>query len=72
MTKGLVRQVVVDRAKVFYDSNVCDHYHVFDLDDGTLRDIDREKIVVSGLPRPPAGRVLDGVEIIVRVRRERA
>ena len=70
--KGLVREVVVDRAKVFYDSNVSDHYHVYDLDDGTLSDIARETIVVSGLPRPPAGRVVDGIDVIVRLRRERA
>ena len=72
VNKGLVREVVVDRAKVFYDSNVSDHYHLYDVDDGTLTDIDREKIVVTGLPRAPGDRVLDGVDVIVRVRRERS
>jgi Fur family iron response transcriptional regulator len=70
--KGLVREVVVDRAKVFYDSNVGDHYHVYDMDEGTLRDIDKEKVDVSGLPKPPAGTVVDGVDVIVRVRRQRS
>lgn len=68
--KGLVREVVVDRARVFYDSNAGDHHHIYDLDDGTLTDLDPGEIAVNGLPPLPAGAKLDGVDIIVRIRRK--
>lgn len=69
--KGLVREVVVDRAKVFYDSNAGEHHHVYDADRGTLTDIDADQIAVSGLPDLPEGTIVDGVDVIVRVRRDR-
>lgn len=69
--KGLVREVVVDRAKVFYDSNAADHHHVYDADRGTLTDVDADQISVSGLPALPQGTVVDGIDVIFRVRRRR-
>lgn len=69
--KGLVREVVVDRAKVFYDSNASNHQHIYDADRGTLTDIDAGRIAVSGLPDLPEGTVVEGVDVIVRVRRGR-
>ena len=67
--KGLVREVVVDRAKVFYDSNATEHHHLYDADRGTLTDIDIGRIAVSGLPDLPDDTVVEGVDVIVRVRR---
>lgn len=70
VSRGLVREVVVDRARVFYDSNAGDHHHVYDVDDGTLTDIDSSEIAVNGLPPLPAGAELDGIDVIVRIRRK--
>ncbi len=70
--KGLVREVVVDRARVFYDSNAEDHHHIYDVDDGTLTDIDASEIAVKGLPPLPSGAEVDGVDVIVRIRRKRS
>jgi Fur family iron response transcriptional regulator len=66
--KGLVREVIVDPNKVFYDSNCSDHHHFYDVDSCTLTDIDARKIAVDGLPDVPRGKVVDRVDVIVRVR----
>jgi Fur family iron response transcriptional regulator len=66
--KGLVREVIVDPGRVFYDSNVRPHHHIYDLDSGILTDIDPADVTVGALPRLPAGTVVEGVEVIVRVR----
>jgi Fur family transcriptional regulator, iron response regulator len=66
--KGLVREVIVDPSKVFYDSNCSDHHHFYDIDSCTLTDIDAREIAVGGLPEVPAGKVVDRVDVIVRVR----
>ena len=66
--KGLVREVIVDPSKVFYDSNCSNHHHFYDVDSCTLEDIDPGEITLSGLPEMPAGKVVDRVDVIVRVR----
>lgn len=66
--KGLVREVIVDPSKVFYDSNCSDHHHFYDVDSCTLTDIDARDIAVGGLPDVPKGKVVDRVDVIVRVR----
>lgn len=68
--KGLVREVVVDRTRVFYDSNAGDHHHIYHVDDGTLTDLNSDEIKVEGLPPLPSGAELDSVDVIVRVRRK--
>jgi Fur family transcriptional regulator, iron response regulator len=69
--KGLIRQVVADPNKIFYDSNTAAHHHFFDVDTGELADIDSTDLKVSGLPTLPDGKALEGVDVVVRVRRGR-
>lgn len=66
--RGLVRQVIVDPTKVFYDSNVEPHYHFYNVDDGTLIDVEAADVPLEQLPRVPDGTVTDAVDIIIRVR----
>ena len=68
LEKKLVREVIVDPNKVFYDPNTEPHHHLYNVDTGELTDIDASRIEVSGLPQLPEGMVTDGVDIIVRVR----
>jgi Fur family iron response transcriptional regulator len=66
--KGLIREVIVDPSKVFYDSNTSTHHHFYNIDTGLLQDIDSQDMSLQGLPALPDGVQLDGVDIIVRVR----
>ena len=68
LEKKLVREVIVDPQKVFYDSNTELHYHFYNVDTGELTDIDARAIKVTGLPALPAGMTEEGVDIVVRVR----
>ena len=69
--KGLVRELIVDPSKVFYDPNTHPHHHLYEIDTGKLSDIGAEYMQVSGLPPLPAGTVIEGIDLIVRVRRAR-
>lgn len=66
--KKLIREVIVDPNKVFYDPNTAAHYHMFDVQSGQLTDIDATNIRITGLPALPAGMVTEGMDIIIRVR----
>ena len=69
--KGLVRELVVDPSKVFYDSNVEPHHHLYDVTTGELTDIRVDSVAVEGLPEVPEGAVVEGVDVIVRIRSPR-
>lgn len=67
-SKSLIREVIIDPSKVFYDSNTQPHQHFYNVDSGTLIDIDSESVQVDHLPNLPEGTVADGVDIIIRLR----
>ena len=66
--RGLIREVIAHPGKVYYDSNTAPHHHFYDVDTGTLTDIDPTRIEVNRLPELPPGMVADGVDIVVRIR----
>ncbi len=70
--KKLVREVVIDPSKLFYDPNMSDHHHLFDVTTGQITDIDAANISVAGLPALPEGMIVEGVDIVVRVRPQAA
>ncbi|MCP5137381.1 MAG: transcriptional repressor [Gammaproteobacteria bacterium] len=66
---GLIRQVIVDPTRVFYDSNIAPHHHLYQIDDGSLSDISLNSVKLDGLPPLPKGTEIDGIDVIVRVRK---
>ena len=66
--KRLIREVIVDPDKVFYDSNTSPHHHFYNIQTGEIIDIDAAEITVAGLPPLPEGKVAEGVDVIVRIR----
>jgi Fur family transcriptional regulator, iron response regulator len=68
--KQLIREVIVDPEKVFYDSNIAPHHHFYDVETGEIIDIDAANVEVVGLPPLPEGRITEGVDVVVRMRRE--
>ena len=66
---GLLRQVVVDASRSYFDTNTGDHQHFFVEDEGRLIDIPGDEIAVAGVPVPPKGLTVDRIDIVVRVKR---
>lgn len=67
-SKGLVREVIVDPTKVFYDSNTGAHHHFYNVDTGFLTDIEADEVSVTNLPELPANTRAEGIDIIFRIR----
>lgn len=65
---GLIRELVIDPTKVFYDSNTTEHHHIYNVDTGELLDIESIFIDPAQLPEAPAGTVRAGLDLIMRVR----
>lgn len=66
--EGLIREVIVDPAKVFYDPTTAPHHHFYNVDTGSLEDIGADAVELKRLPELPHGTVSAGVDVIIRVR----
>ena len=66
--KKLIREVIVDPSKVFYDPNTQEHHHIYNVVSGQLTDIDVSAISIGSLPNLPEGMVTEGIDVIIRVR----
>ncbi len=66
--KGLIREVIVDPTKVFYDPTIIPHHHFYNVDSGTLMDIPADVMDLGQLPPLPPNTVAAGVDVIIRVR----
>jgi Fur family transcriptional regulator, iron response regulator len=67
---GLLREVVVEPGRSYFDTNTTDHHHFFCDADGRLQDIPGEDVSVTGFPLPPLGTEICRVDVIIRVRPE--
>ncbi len=70
-THGLVRELMVDGARVWFDSNVTPHYHFQDEATGGLSDIAIDEVAFGRLPSPPEGMEIAGVDLVIRLRPRR-
>ena len=66
--EGVIREVIADPNRVFYDPNTEPHHHFFDTRTGELTDIPAEDVHLSGIPSLPPGSELEGVDVIIRLR----
>ena len=66
--RGLVKEVMVDPVRKFYDSTTHPHHHFYNVDSGELSDIPDEQVNFAGLPELPEGTESESIEVLIRVR----
>ena len=66
--KGVVREVIADPDRIFYDPNTLPHHHLYNETTGELIDVDESEIEFGKLPALPEGFDLERVDVIVRLR----
>jgi Fur family iron response transcriptional regulator len=64
---GLMREVVVEPGRSYFDTNVDDHHHFYFEDTGRLQDIPGNHVSLDGLPKPPDGTRVARIDVIIRV-----
>jgi len=64
---SLLREIVVDSQRSYFDTNIADHHHLVHEGSGRLEDIPGDQIEVSSMPSPPAGTSVKRVDVIVRI-----
>lgn len=66
---GLLREVLVDGAKAYFDTNLSDHHHFIVEGEDTVMDIPGGNVAVDRLPQAPEGYEIARVDVVVRLRR---
>ncbi len=66
---GLLRQVHMAADRAYFDTNVHEHHHFVVEGEGRIIDVPEMNVALSEMPTPPAGFVIAGIDVIVRLRR---
>lgn len=64
---GLLRRVVVDQGRTFFDTNLSDHHHFYFEDEQRLEDIPDGTIKLQSIPKLPYGRRIKSIGVTIRV-----
>lgn len=66
---GLVREITVNGAKSYFDTDVSNHAHFYWEETGELSDAAGTEIRVCDLPAPPVGAEIAKVDVVIRLRK---
>jgi Fur family iron response transcriptional regulator len=67
---GLLRELAIDGAKTYFDTNTSNHNHFYLEREGRVTDIPGNAIRVDGLPQPPDGTKISHIDVVVRLVRD--
>jgi Fur family transcriptional regulator, iron response regulator len=65
---GLLRELAIEGGRSYFDTNTSNHFHFFDHEKQELMDLDADSVTVSGIPALPKGKVIDRIDVIVRLK----
>jgi len=66
---GLLREMMLEGGRSYFDTNVQPHYHFLCEDTGELVDIPQEHITLGAIPVPPTGMKVNRVDVVIRMGR---
>jgi len=64
---GLIRELAIDGAKTYFDTNTSNHNHFYIENEGRVIDIPSDGVSVVGVPAPPQGTRISHVDVVVRL-----
>ncbi|NQU56531.1 MAG: transcriptional repressor [Rhodospirillales bacterium] len=64
---GLLREIVVDAQRSYFDTNTGDHHHFYFEKNGQLMDIPDDTIALASIPDAPEGMAIKSIDIVVRI-----
>ena len=64
---GLLREVIVDSGRSYFDTNLTNHFHFYVESTGELIDVPPQSIAITELPKTPDGFKVSGVDVVLRL-----
>ena len=66
--RGIVKEVMVDPVRKFYDSCTHPHHHFYNVDTGELTDIPVGEVCFESMPAMPPGASQESVDVLIKLR----
>ena len=67
---GLLREVLAEPGRAYFDTDVNDHHHFFHVAEGRLEDVPSESVAIAALPEAPAGARIGRVDVVIRLEKD--
>ena len=71
-TAGLLRELVVDSGRSYFDTNSSAHHHLYCEETGKLSDIPGDNAAIEDFLELPGGTKVSRIDIIIRVKNSKA
>ena len=68
--KGFLKKVLVEKDKMWFDTNLSSHYHFYDEEEDKLTDVNKNQIEFLAFPKLPKGKALKSLDIIINVKKK--
>ena len=65
---NLINKLTINSEKIYFDTNMSDHHHFYNKDDGILFDVSNN-LKIRGLPNPPKGKKIDKIEVLIHLKK---
>ena len=65
---GHLSEVEVKGKKTYFDTNVSNHHHFYDIETSELIDIETKDIVIQKIPKAPNGKKIKNVEVFINLK----
>ena len=65
--KGYLKQIPINSNQTYYDTNVSDHHHFYDLKDQKLIDLDNADVGPINILKKINGKKIKSVEVLVKL-----
>ena len=65
--KGYLKQIPINSSEAYFDTNVTDHHHFYDLDEDKLIDLENSDVGPINILKKINGKKIKSVEVLVKL-----
>ena len=65
--KGYLKQIPINSNQTYFDTNVSDHHHFYDLKDGRLIDLENSDVGPINILKKVDGKKIKSIEVLVKL-----
>ena len=65
--KGYLKQIPVNSNQTYFDTNITDHHHFYNLKDGELIDLENSEVGPINIKRKIDGKKIKSIEVLVKL-----
>ena len=65
--KGYLKEITISSDKSYFDTNITDHHHFYNLKDGKLIDLENSDVGPINIKRKIDGKKIKSIEVLVKL-----